>query len=76
LDAGQHFDLLVTDHLMPGISGPELARVVRTSRPGTAILLVFGYADLEGLEPDIPRLAKPFCKTELAESLASLGRES
>jgi PAS domain S-box-containing protein len=27
LDAGQHFDLLVTDHLMPGISGTELARV-------------------------------------------------
>ena len=34
LDSGERFDLLVTDHLMPGLSGTELARAVRTSRPG------------------------------------------
>jgi PAS domain S-box-containing protein len=72
LDAGQAFDLLVTDHLMPGISGTDLARVVRTSRPGTAVLLVSGYAELAGLDPDLPRLAKPFRKSELALSLTEL----
>ena len=76
LDAGQPFNLLVTDHLMPGISGTDLARVVRTSRPGTAILLVSGYAEREGLDADIPRLAKPFRKDELAASLSRLGDES
>ena len=66
VDAGQPFDLLVTDHLMPGVSGTDLARVVRTSRPGAAILLVSGYAEREGLDPDLPRLTKPFRKDELA----------
>lgn len=76
LDGGQQFDLLVTDHLMPGISGTDLARMVRTSRPGTAILLVSGYAEREGLDPDLPRLTKPFRKNELALSLSQLSGES
>lgn len=70
----ESFDLLVTDHLMPGISGTDLAKVVRDSRPGTPILLVSGYAEREGLDPDLPRLTKPFRKNELAESLVHLGR--
>lgn len=69
---GQAFDLLITDHLMPGINGTDLARVVRSSRPGTAILLVSGYAEREELDPDLQRLAKPFRKSELAASLAQL----
>lgn len=75
MDTGEAFDLLITDHLMPGISGTDLARQVRCSRPGTAILLVSGYAEREGLDPDLPRLSKPFRKNELAMSLARLGRE-
>lgn len=72
LEAGEPFDLLVTDHLMPGISGTDLARVVRESRPGTAILLVSGYAELEGIDPDLPRLAKPFRRGELALALSEV----
>ncbi|WP_406817948.1 response regulator, partial [Klebsiella oxytoca] len=60
LDSGLKFDVLVTDHLMPGVSGTDLAGIVRTSRPGTTILLVSGYAEREGLDPDLPRLTKPF----------------
>jgi CheY-like chemotaxis protein len=73
LGTGQHVDLIVTDHLMPGISGTDLARRVRNARPGTAILLVSGYAEHEGLDPDLPRLTKPFRKSELAASLSQLG---
>lgn len=76
MEAGETFDLLVTDHLMPGINGTDLARVVRTSRPGTAVLLVSGYAEREGLDPDLPRLTKPFRKNELAASLSQLRGES
>ena len=73
---GEPFDLLVTDHLMPGINGTDLARMVRTSRPGIAILLVSGYAEREGLDPELPRLTKPFRKRELAASLAQLHGET
>ena len=53
-------DLLVTDHLMPGMNGTDLARIVRSERPGLQILLVSGYAEAEDIAPDLPRLTKPF----------------
>ncbi|NIJ20890.1 PAS domain S-box-containing protein [Sphingomonas naasensis] len=70
--ADQAIDLLVTDHLMPGMSGTDLARTVRELYPAVKTLIVSGYAELEGISPDLPRLAKPFRQEELAESLARL----
>jgi PAS domain S-box-containing protein len=72
LDEGVAFDLLVTDHLMPGLSGTELARLVQARRPGVAILLVSGYAETDGVAPSLARLTKPFRKRELAERLAQV----
>ncbi|TNC48701.1 GAF domain-containing protein [Rubellimicrobium rubrum] len=69
---GERFDLLVTDHLMPGMSGTDLARTIRKAKPGVVVLLVSGYAEIEGIEPGIPRLTKPFRKDELASSLIRL----
>jgi len=65
-------DLVVTDHLMPGMTGAELARAVQTLRPGVPILLISGYAESEGIAPDLPRLMKPFRKDELVASLATI----
>jgi CheY-like chemotaxis protein len=64
--------LLVTDHLMPGMNGTELARIVREEVPTVKVLLVSGYADAEGVATDLSRLIKPFRNDELAASLASL----
>lgn len=72
LHENHHFDVLVTDHLMPGLSGTDLARAVRASRPGTPVLLVSGYGEREGLDPNLPRLTKPFRKDELAACLDAL----
>jgi PAS domain S-box-containing protein len=69
IDRGERFDLLVTDHLMPGMNGTDLARAVRGARPDVPVLLVSGYAESEGIAPDLPRLVKPFRKDELAASL-------
>ena len=65
-------DLIVTDHLMPGMNGVELARHIRAERPAMPILIVSGYAEAEGIAPDLPRLTKPFRAAELALRLASL----
>jgi CheY-like chemotaxis protein len=70
--AGAHADLLVTDHLMTGISGVELTRAARALLPALPALIVSGYAELEGIAPGLPRLSKPFRKAELAASLAPL----
>jgi PAS domain S-box-containing protein len=69
VDEGRHFDLLVTDHLMPGMSGTDLIGHLRRKRPGTPALLVSGYADIDELDASLPRLAKPFRKDELAAFL-------
>ena len=66
-------DLLVTDHLMPGTTGADLARVVQEQRPSLPVLIVSGYADAEGISPDLPRLTKPFRQDELAAKIAALG---
>ncbi len=71
--AGLAPDLLITDHLMPGMTGTELVRRLRVERPGLPALLVSGYAEVEDLAPDLPRLAKPFRQADLAASIASLG---
>jgi PAS domain S-box-containing protein len=65
-------DLLVTDHLMPGMTGADLARAARARRPDLKILLISGYAGIDQVPPDLPRLAKPFRLAELARSLAAL----
>ncbi len=72
IDGGLVPDLLVTDHLMPGMSGTQLARALRVSHPALPVLIVSGYAEEEGIDADIPRLTKPFRNAELQASLSAL----
>jgi CheY-like chemotaxis protein len=67
-----HIDGIITDHLMPGMSGVDLAQAVRAKRPGTPVLLVSGFAEAESREAGLPLLAKPFRQSNLAEALAAL----
>ena len=69
---GAHFDVLVTDHLMPGMTGVDLAGLVQQQRPGVPVLLVSGFAESGGVEPTMPRLLKPFRQVELAARLIGL----
>ncbi len=68
-------DLVVTDHLMPGLSGLDLARELRSCRPDLPVLIISGYAQTDGIAPSFPRLTKPFRSAELAASLAGLRLE-
>ncbi|MBK7471540.1 MAG: response regulator [Betaproteobacteria bacterium] len=43
LGSDQHFDLMVTDFNMPGISGLDVARTIRDARPGLPVVMVSGY---------------------------------
>lgn len=72
IGAGYAPDVLITDHLMPGMTGTELARRVQAKLPGTAVLIISGYAEADGIRANIPRLAKPFRETDLARMLDNL----
>ena len=55
-------ELLLTDVVMPGLSGPELARQIRGDRPALAVLFMSGFQGREALDDiaDAPFLHKPF----------------
>jgi PAS domain S-box-containing protein len=73
LKSEQPIDLMMTDHVMPGMTGIELAAASREVRPSLPILLATGYADLpEGAQVDLPRLAKPYHQDQLRDRLDQL----
>ena len=80
LDAARSINLLLTDVVMPQMSGPELARKMLELRPGTKVVYMSGYTDdalgHHGvLDPDIILLPKPFTPEALMQHLRlALGR--
>ncbi len=63
---GRSFDLLLSDIVMPGLSGPETAALMRGRSPETAVLFMSGYApETEGSLDGAELLRKPFHPTEL-----------
>lgn len=72
----QRFDLLITDYLMPGMNGIEVAREARQLRPEMPVLLITGFADLATeVVPEITRLAKPFRRSDLSRTINGLTKQ-
>ncbi|MCC5976451.1 MAG: response regulator [Salinarimonas sp.] len=71
---GEGVDLVITDHAMPGMTGLELARKLRESRPDLPVMLATGFDEIPGNEPgeNWPRLRKPFQPDELAALMGRL----
>jgi YesN/AraC family two-component response regulator len=57
---------------MPGMTGTELAKAIRTGWPTLSIILATGFAEAPLERIALPRLSKPFTQTELAESISAL----
>jgi CheY-like chemotaxis protein len=66
----QSIDLLVTDLMMPGMRGNDLARLLRAETPRLRVLFVSAYADAAAIESaretGTAFLAKPFTVADLA----------
>jgi len=66
--------LLLTDVIMPGMSGRQLAEKILCKRPQTKIVYMTGYTDdmvvqYKVLEPGVQLLQKPFTKVELGQKV-------
>ena len=73
-------DLLLTDVVMPGMSGQELATQVAAQRPGIRILYMSGYTEhtIAGsgdANEAVPFLQKPFTREHLAEAVRKAIRQ-
>jgi signal transduction histidine kinase/CheY-like chemotaxis protein len=74
LDDGNGFSLIVTDHLMPGMTGVELVRTLKERGISVPALVVSGYAEVEDIAPDLALLVKPFRQADLAHQIAQLAK--
>jgi len=62
-DNGDEIDLLLTDVVMPGMSGPDLARAASRLQPSLRVLFTSGYTsepDEAFDDPDVEFIGKPF----------------
>ena len=69
--------LMITDVVMPGMSGRAVAESLATLRPETKVLFMSGYSHNEieqygVLEPEVPLLAKPFTREKLTRKIREL----
>ncbi len=63
-------NLVVADQAMPGMSGAELIKEIRSHWPKIPVILATGYAELPPeVTPDV-KLSKPFGQEELADAIS------
>lgn len=66
--------IVLTDMVMPGMSGSELAETLKKIRPGTRVIYMSGYAEFSGKNGERPPgeirvLQKPFSRNTLLEKV-------
>ncbi|MBI2678862.1 MAG: response regulator [Candidatus Koribacter versatilis] len=76
-DSASNAALVITDVVMPGISGRDLARQIATRQPNMKILFMSGYTDdamlRHGLEHgNVPFIRKPFSLQELSTKVRAV----
>ncbi|MCA9701779.1 MAG: response regulator, partial [Myxococcales bacterium] len=72
---GEYIDLLLTDVLMPHMSGVQLAELVTNEHEQIRVLFMSGYTDTElsargGLDPGISFVAKPIDSSKLLDAVS------
>ncbi|WEK43400.1 MAG: PAS domain S-box protein [Candidatus Sphingomonas colombiensis] len=70
LEQHPDIDLLVTDQIMPGMTGSELIARARAHRAALPIILATGYGENSSeLAPEVHRLGKPFTQSALSRAV-------
>lgn len=69
-DIEKNYDLIITDLMMPGISGMDLLKTLKTSRPDVNVIMITGYPSIKTAVQSIKigafdYISKPFTPNEL-----------
>lgn len=73
LQGGLAPDLLITDHMMPGMTGAELLAQVHRTWPALPMLMITGFMrDVATLPGHVPVLGKPFGAHALLDQVRAL----
>src|SRR5713226_9904091 len=76
LDSGQPLDLMVTDIMMPGLNGYNLAQMAKLRRPSVKILYMSGYHETADVMCKLgdrlgKLLSKPLRPSELVQEVST-----
>ena len=76
-DSDVAIDLLLTDIVMPGMNGPELARHAAAARPGIRVLFMSGYTETGVIDHGVitaetPFIQKPFTSSALHRKICEI----
>lgn len=72
MDKHPDIDLAITDHVMPGMSGADLAGILHGRLPNLPIIIATGYAELPAEKAaGLFKLAKPFSQGEVEAAVHS-----
>ncbi len=76
-DEGLRPELVISDVVMPGLSGLELAAIIRYKHPDMKVILMSGYTEQVimkhgEMDPNIPFLHKPFTRQELQDRITQV----
>lgn len=71
LAASDDIDVLLSDLVMSGMNGVQLAAMARATRPGLLIVFISGYADQvsDTIDPQDPLIRKPFNASDLHNTI-------
>ena len=73
LVGGEAFDLVITDHAMPTMTGIQLVEEIGRRWPDLPVLLATAFAELPpGIASHVPRIAKPYFQHQLAQAVAAV----
>jgi two-component system cell cycle sensor histidine kinase/response regulator CckA len=70
-------DLLVTDMVMPGMTGQELAMQLQREQPGLCVIFMSGYSEhaateMADADPGVRLLTKPFSRSALLRAVREM----
>ena len=73
IEAGERFDVIITDLIMPGISGTDMHAELMKSSPEQAARMIFITGGHPPDDSAVPTLQKPFNHTMLQELVERVG---